>query len=596
MKKVFMLFAALLAVGTMMAQTIVPTTPQNRKVVIEELTGIYCQWCPAGHKVVNEIISQYPDKVAGINVHAGYFSQGSPYNTEAGEAYDTQANPDGYPAGTVNRHNFGSGTALGRGDFLPAAQMIMNEVSPVNVAAVAYPNAANRQITLHIEIYYTGNSTVETNYLNIAVLQNNVLGQQSGGQANYPEMMVGSQYRHMHMLREMLTGTWGVPIPATQGTFIDTTIVYDVPEAIGSVAIPTIDDIDFVVFVAEGHQEIITGTKAIIPTEVPMLANLSIENEDCSLSYQPYVTVFNTTEQTLSSFTFDNDGSAFTASKLIPMFQADTIHLPVHTINVSGADVQQCTTTKTVSLSSCVNNMGQVVDVNSDPVSVTFADFNIYTAAGPFTLRYGIDHWGSEAQIQFVNMANCSTVWAEGPWSDLPGNPQNVSQLKPARYHETTFSPDAAGLYILRLVDAYGDGWAYATESAPAGIWLSNADGQIMSEEMYISNSGQFYGPTFSQLDYYLNVTNAGDGSHNTVGIDEVANVQFSVYPNPATEYLTIESSEALREVNVIDVAGRTVMSLGATQTINVSGLASGVYMLRVVSDNGVGMQKFVKE
>ena len=94
MKKVLLSAVAILFAGTMMAQTIVSTTPQNRNAIIEELTGINCVWCPAGHKVVNEILADYPDRVVGINVHAGYFSQGSPYNTTHGTAYDNQANPD----------------------------------------------------------------------------------------------------------------------------------------------------------------------------------------------------------------------------------------------------------------------------------------------------------------------------------------------------------------------------------------------------------------------------------------------------------------------------------------------------------------------
>jgi PTS system fructose-specific IIC component len=102
-------------------------------------------------------------------------------------------------------------------------------------------------------------------------------------------------------------------------------------------------------------------------------------------------------------------------------------------------------------------------------------------------------------------------------------------------------------------------------------------------------------GDSFSSLDFYLNVTNDGDGSH--VGIEDAEPVvEFSVYPNPATDRLAISGVNGLNEVSVIDVTGRTVMTLGATNSIDVSGLAAGVYVVRIATEQGIGMQKFVKE
>lgn len=592
MKKVLFLFAASLLSVSVWAQTIVSTQPQNRNAIIEELTGIYCQWCPAGHKVVNEIIENYPGRVVGINVHAGGFSQGSPYNTTYGEAYDSQANPDGYPAGTVNRHVFsGSSTALGRGQFESAAVTIMDMASPVNVAAIGRIDEASRTVTLHIEIYYTANSSVSTNYLNIAVLQNNVLGQQTGGAANYPEMMEGNQYRHMHMLRDMLTGTWGEAIPATQGTFIDTTIVYNVPQAIGEVPIPDIHDLDFVIFVAEGHQEILTGVKATIITDVPALSGMkAYQVADCGLTYQPYVTINNSTESDLTNFVFNYDGGTYTSHKNISSFQTDTINLPTYTITLTNQPVQQATTTKTVSLATCQSTMGNTLTVNSVEKSVTFAEFNIYTAEGPFSARVGVDAWRTECGVQFLDQSNCNVLWEHNNFgSDIQYSAQTVDQLPDATYTTFTFSPASAGLYIFRATDGYGDGWAYTNMRTPSGIWISNAAGQIVAESWGYNNA-----PSFTNFDIYLNVTNAGDGSH--AGIDDVENVTFSVYPNPATERLTINCNEAVREVSVMDVAGRTVITLNNTNSIDVRALAAGIYMLRVATENGVATQKFVKE
>lgn len=73
---------------------------------------------------------------------------------------------------------------------------------------------------------------------------------------------------------------------------------------------------------------------------------------------------------------------------------------------------------------------------------------------------------------------------------------------------------------------------------------------------------------------------------------DEATTV--SLYPNPATDVVTV-SAEGLREVSLLDLNGR-VLSTTTSPRVDVSGLAAGVYFLRVVTDNGIAREKLVKE
>ena len=72
MKKITLL-AILFAAFQMNAQTIVQTTPQNKKVILEEFTGVNCVWCPAGHTIANAIKASNPTNVFLINIH--YFNK-----------------------------------------------------------------------------------------------------------------------------------------------------------------------------------------------------------------------------------------------------------------------------------------------------------------------------------------------------------------------------------------------------------------------------------------------------------------------------------------------------------------------------------------
>ena len=45
------------------SQSIVSTEPENKKAIVEESTGIHCGYCPEGHAIINNSISQYPNQV-----------------------------------------------------------------------------------------------------------------------------------------------------------------------------------------------------------------------------------------------------------------------------------------------------------------------------------------------------------------------------------------------------------------------------------------------------------------------------------------------------------------------------------------------------
>ena len=56
---------------TFAQSTPVIQNPTNKNVVIEELTGIHCRYCPDGHARVNAIVEANPGRVVAVNIHAG---------------------------------------------------------------------------------------------------------------------------------------------------------------------------------------------------------------------------------------------------------------------------------------------------------------------------------------------------------------------------------------------------------------------------------------------------------------------------------------------------------------------------------------------
>ena len=110
MKKLILAVIVLLGLQ-IQAQTFVSTTPENRNVILEEFTGIYCTYCPDGHLIAQGLHDANPMDVFLINIHTGgYANPNGPsdpdFNCLYGGAIATNANIAGYPAGSVNRAMF----------------------------------------------------------------------------------------------------------------------------------------------------------------------------------------------------------------------------------------------------------------------------------------------------------------------------------------------------------------------------------------------------------------------------------------------------------------------------------------------------------
>lgn len=89
-----------------------------------------------------------------------------------------------------------------------------------------------------------------------------------------------------------------------------------------------------------------------------------------------------------------------------------------------------------------------------------------------------------------------------------------------------------------------------------------------------------------------LTVNSAG----SVLATAEVKKIEFSIYPNPVTDILTIKTQEKILNVSVYDASGRVVNAQLNNGQINVSMLPNGVYILKAVTDKAVYQQKLIKK
>lgn len=255
--------AALFSATTSFAQLPVSQTSENKNVVLEEFTGIHCVYCPDGHKRAQDLKDANPEDVVLINIHVGGYASpgnGEPdFRTSFGTAIAGQSGLQGYPSGTINRHEFeGGATALNRGKWNNYGNVILGEDSYANIALNSSIDIASRELTVDVEVYYTGDGSA-TNKINVALLQNGIEGPQTGMSYNPAQVLPNGKYEHNHMLRYLLTGQWGDAVTTTsQGTLIQRQYTYTIPAGLHGVSYE-LEDLAVVAFLAEGNQEIITG-------------------------------------------------------------------------------------------------------------------------------------------------------------------------------------------------------------------------------------------------------------------------------------------------------------------------------------------------
>ena len=332
MKRTFLIFVFSGFSLFMLAQTFVNTQAENRNIVIEEFTGIDCTSCPQGHKLATQFHDQNPPgDVFIVNINSGPYAVPDAVGdidlrSTWGTALANQSNLIGYPAVIVNRHVFPGfemnpgGTAMyANNASFNAAEHILTQTAYVNVAAEAIINLGTRELTVVVEVYYTGNSPLATNKINVALLQNDIEGPQSGGIGNQDQVLPNGNYNHQHVLRHLLTGQWGMVISNTSaGSFYTNTITYTIPAMLDFNPNDTYDGIiydlfnlDILVFVTEGQQEIISANMANITHIVPpglnlidlgTTTNMTMPKSDCNNNVTPEATVANYSNIAIDTF------------------------------------------------------------------------------------------------------------------------------------------------------------------------------------------------------------------------------------------------------------------------------------------------------
>jgi hypothetical protein len=180
-----------------------------------------------------------------INVHSGGLANPSAsqpdFRTPEGTALWNQFNVFFQPQGSVNRQALQQASG-----WSASIQGVLAEVSPVNIGVASSFDAGTQTITVHVELFYTGESPVGEDRIHVALTQDHIIGYQqdytNGAQPNYD---------HRHVLRGYFTPLAGDAVTTTTaGTLVTRMYTLAVPAAWSLV------DLRVVAFVGDANGEV----------------------------------------------------------------------------------------------------------------------------------------------------------------------------------------------------------------------------------------------------------------------------------------------------------------------------------------------------
>lgn len=444
----------------------VSTEVSAKGVLLEEFTGINCGWCPQGHAIAAKLAKASPE-VYVVAVHAGSFSTPAydepDFRTVEGENIVKEFNVErsGYPSGMVNRHDFydTGNPVCARSSWKPYTKLGVAETAPVNLLVTSGYDGTTRELTVHVEGYYTADAQADNQALCVLWTQDNIMGPQNGG-------LVGDEYMHQHVLRGYLTDLWGEALDSpAKGKYFSRDYKITLPESIKEVEVKP-GDVRIIAYVMSDKRDIqnVTGCKPVYSNyDMPLGGELAEPKIPigsywgCSF-FELELT--NKSDKAITEATFDIDvnGKVVTASWSgeIPSFETKEI---VVRCNYDIKDKGQ---------NSYKISLRSINGRNVDESSLSSIFTSPISATPDITIKINTNNEADENHF-YVKDADGNVVKEFGPYP--------AGKVTQATENITL---DADKIYYIEVTDFWGDGMY-----TPMGYYTAHSSDGSLIEQMY---------------------------------------------------------------------------------------------------------------
>ena len=541
----------------------VSTDPQNKKILLEEFTGIHCGNCPDGHAMAHKLQIAKPEEVFIIAIHAGYYSEPGPdqadLRTDDGIEIHDFFDASSYPSGMINRIPYENEYAITRSLWSRQSKEINKETAPVNLMISCDYDDFYEEIYVTVDGYWVEDSPTDSARLSVALLQNNIQAYQGGSG-------IGDEYMHQHVLRDYITDVFGDLIATNKkGEYFTATYTYELPEDYrGVVVVP--EQLELIAFVTENESNILNvASKKLSHSsfELPMEAEISEPKIPIGKNYaysflELHIENKSTTPITSATFNVELNGVVEKSqwSGNIPALSEKQITIPVDWSAQTDDNEWQVTLTE-------INGE----EYKGNKIKGNFGE--IAQAPAEIVVKIKTDNFSDD---------NCYMI------KDIEGNiVEEFTGFTNGTAEEREFEVtlEVGKTYCVEVTDVWGDGI-----KTPRGyIKIYNKDNNLVTQNLEISDFGW---RTFINVIEEENEeeeednTNINEIEHNNINI---------VYTN---DKININNCQYFK-VNIYDMSGRLVMSHENQNIISTEELNNGVYLVNIITSNSNNTFKITK-
>jgi len=258
--------------------------------VIEYCTGTWCQYCPCGHAIINDIVANFPNTmVLGYHGPVNYGDPWATYSQPMISLFGFNSYPTGVigrKSGILSRSAWNNQVVIQSNTIQPGISIVLNNKSY---------NAGTR--TLTGSIVMTALTTLSGSYsMNLVLTEDNLIYNQTGNTS--AGCIGGSQYVHKHVVKDLINGSTGQVLNTssdvwTQGTSVTVPLNYVVPAGV----VDANAKVNILVYLNTGNistEQLVQQTRMEGVTQPTGIHNTNTIPETYSLS-QNYPNPFNPT-------------------------------------------------------------------------------------------------------------------------------------------------------------------------------------------------------------------------------------------------------------------------------------------------------------
>jgi len=268
MKQIYAIFFAVLLSFSF---NIERANSQNN-VLLEYCTGTWCQWCPCGHDIINEILINFPNTVV-----LGYHGAGSDPWQSYSSGIRGLMGFSAYPTGVIGRFSGVISRTGWNNEVVIQSSLIQPGVS-IAVSNKSY-DANSRTLNATVKITALSDLTGEY-FVNYVLTENNLIYSQTGNSS----CAGNPTYVHKHVVKSMMNGDVGELINSgtwTTGQEVTRTINYVVPV---SPQVDNPENCDLNIFVYKGGSSYSVTNNVKQAYKTPLTGTVGISNQNITPS------------------------------------------------------------------------------------------------------------------------------------------------------------------------------------------------------------------------------------------------------------------------------------------------------------------------